>query len=222
MNIEMVDHPIQRDLIDRLMHSDGLKFSELKPNGMESNIFMYHLNSLIKSGYITKTANLYSLTAKGLTYVDSLSSSNLKPRKQPKLIAIIAVKNKDDEWLLLERKFQPYKDQLMLPSGKQHFGESIATHANRELFEKTGLDVPLSYRGMANISMNEDSQVLTHVVAHIHTGFSDDIKLPAENDKFKFVLHNFKDNTKQLMPGTREIYKLLISDESIFITNLEF
>ncbi len=221
--MKMVDHPIQRDLINRLMRSDGLRFSELKPDGMESNIFMYHLNSLIKSGYISKIDNIYSLSTNGLTYVDSLSSSNNKPSKQPKLIAIIAIKNKTDEWLLLERKFQPFKGQLMLPSGKQHFGENIPTHAKRELFEKTGLNnIPLTFRGLANISMSKQQNVLTHVVAHIHSGYLDAIQLPPENDKFKFVLHNFKDNNKTLMSGTNEIYKLLSSQNQIFITNLEF
>lgn len=222
MNMVMINHPIQRDLIDRLMHSDGLRFSEFKPDGMESNIFTYHLKSLIKLDYLTKIDNQYCLTTKGLNYVDSLSSVNNRPSKQPKIIAIIAVKNINNQWLLLERKLQPYRGQLMLPSGKQHFGENITTHAKRELFEKTGIDIPLTFRGIANISISSGDQVLTHVVAHIHSAYLDNIKLPSENDKFKFVLHNFKDSNKPLMSGTKEICNLLISNNQLFITNLEF
>jgi ADP-ribose pyrophosphatase YjhB (NUDIX family) len=183
---------------------------------------MYHLKSLISGGYVIKTESIYTLTPKGLTYVDSLSSDNLKPRKQPKLIAIIAVNDKFGKYLLLERKFQPYKDALMLPSGKQHFGEDIYVHAKRELKEKTGLNIPLTYRGVANISLGENNQTLTHVVAHVHSGTIDEILLPAENDRFKFVLHDFKTKNKNLMPGTYEIYKLINSEQPNFITNLSF
>jgi len=183
---------------------------------------MYHLKSLISGGYVLKTDSQYALTAKGLTYVDSLSSQNLKPRKQPKLIAIIVIKDNQGRYILLERKFQPYKNKLMLPSGKQHFGEDIYQHAKRELLEKTGLDIPLSYRGIANISLGENNQVLTHVVAHVHSGTTDNIKLPIENDKFKFVLHDFKTKDQNLMPGTKEIFELVKSDQPAFITNLSF
>ena len=204
------------------MRSDGMRFSSLKPRDMESNIFMYHLKSLISGGYVLKKGSEYALTAKGLTYVDSLSSKNLKPRKQPKLIAIVAIKDSHDKWLLLERKFQPYKNTLMLPSGKQHFGEDIYEHAKRELLEKTGLNIPLIYRGIANISLGENNQVLTHVVAHVHSGVTKTIKLPIENDKFKFILDDFKTNDLDLMPGTREIFELVKSDKQPFIANLNF
>jgi 8-oxo-dGTP diphosphatase len=202
------------------MRSDGMRFSSLKPDDMESNIFMYHLKSLISGGYVLKTGTNYILTPKGLTYVDSLSSKNLKPRKQPKLIAIVAIKDDQNRYLLLQRKFQPYKDLLMLPSGKQHFGENITDHAKRELLEKTGLDIPLSYRGIANIILGENNQILTHVVAHVHSGITKTIKLPTDNDKFKFVLHDFKTKGLNLMPGTREIFELVNSNQRAFITNL--
>jgi ADP-ribose pyrophosphatase YjhB (NUDIX family) len=207
--------------MNKLMHSDGLRFSQLKPKDLESNVFMYHLKILIKSGYVIKVDANYTLTPKGLSYVDSLSQENLKPRKQPKLIAIVAVKNQLGEYLLLERKFQPYNGQLMLPSGKQHLGEDFEAHAKRELCEKTGLKLDLTFRGTANIIIRENQEVLTHVVAHIHSGISKEIILPPDNDMFNFHLYEQGNKTNAIMPGTSEILKLLETTKSIFVTNLD-
>jgi ADP-ribose pyrophosphatase YjhB (NUDIX family) len=217
----MVEHHIEKELIDRLMFADGLRFSELKPAGMESNIFMYHLNSLIKSNLVIKKDSQYKLSSKGLTYVDSISSQNLKPRKQPKIITIIAVRDKDNSWLLLQRKFQPYIGQFMFPSGKQHFGENIANHAKRELMEKTGLNTALLYRGIANIQISKDNDILTHVIAHIHSGVVDDVAIPAETSKYRYILFDFNNHSYNLMPGTREIYDALENGNEVLNLNLE-
>ncbi|MDB5184783.1 MAG: Hydrolase [Candidatus Saccharibacteria bacterium] len=204
----VIEHHIQRSIIDRLMHHAQLRFSELKPDGMESNIFMYHLKQLIKAGLVAKTNDAYHLAYAGLQYVDGLSSDDLRPRKQPKLIAIMALHTATGQWLLAERLVQPYIGQRMFVSGKQHFGESFAEQAAREIHEKTGVDVALTYRGIANIRIHDGQMALTHVVAHVHQGEVAQI-LPAPSDRFRYVWHDFSEDQAPLMPGTRELYEQL-------------
>ena len=200
------------------MHSHGLRFSELKPDGMESNIFMYHLKQLMSGGYVIKELQKYQLSDKGLQYVDGLSETNFKPRKQPKVVAIIALQNSEGQWLLGQRKIQPYLDKLVLPSGKQHFGESIYDHAKRELVEKTGLDIPLTYRGIASVSIKGPNETISHIIGHVHSGVYDN-DLPSETKKLKFVWHDFVDN-KDLLAGTVEIYEALGKDNQLFMIDL--
>src|SRR4051812_38755839 len=104
----VIEHHIQRDIINRLMHHQSLRFSELKPEGMESNIFMYHIAQLKKLKYIAKNDQGYHLLHKGLQYVDGIRTDTLRPYQQPKVIAIIVLQNSQGAWLMAERKMQPY------------------------------------------------------------------------------------------------------------------
>lgn len=208
----MIEHHIQRDIVNELMYHACLRFSELKPDGMESNIFMYHLNQLIKGGYVEKFESGYRLAPMGLQYVDGISSVSLKPRKQPKIIAIVALENQEGKWLLAERKIQPYIGERMFPSGKQHLGESFSEHARRELREKIGHEVSLRFRGIAEIIIYRDGQVLTQVLAHVHSGKLDESEPPAASDRFSYVWHDFDKDEHQLMAGTKELHEALCQE----------
>ncbi|MEO6761095.1 MAG: NUDIX domain-containing protein [Candidatus Saccharimonadales bacterium] len=206
----MIEHHIQRTIIERLTYADSLRFSKLKPDGMESNIFMYHLKQLIKDGYVEKKDTSYRLSSLGLTYVDGLSTTSQNPRQQPKLIAIIALHDAAGRWLLAERKTQPYIGTRMFISGKQHRGEDFTEHALRELREKTGLSTNLRQQGVANIQIhNQSGELLTHAAALVNVGEVASTALPTDSERFHFVWHDFTVDQAILMPGTREIYEKL-------------
>lgn len=204
----MIEHHIQRKILERLMTSESLRFSELKPDGMESNIFMYHLRQLQKQDFILKTGDGYGLAHKGLQYVDGLQSGTLKPYRQPKLIAIVILENKDGHFMLAERKTQPYVGTRMFMSGTQHFNESFPEQSARELREKGLPGVQMEYRGVADVQISHDDELLTHVFAHVHYGTYDG-DLPIEDDRFRYVWHDFNDTKTELVAGTREIYELI-------------
>lgn len=217
----MIEHHIQRSIIDRLMRAPALRFSGLKPAGMESNIFMYHLKQLIKQKYVEKTVEgAYRLAPTGLSYVDRLSV-NLKPREQPKLIAILALHDEAGRWLLAERKAQPYIGTRMFISGKRHRGEHAGAHAARELHEKTGLQAELRQRGMADIQIYAATgELLTHAVALVYEGIVPADAAPPEADRLRYVWHDFADVRVPLMPGTRELYEQLGAGNQAFAIDL--
>lgn len=222
MSIVTIAHHIQRQIIEKLTFAPSLKFSQLKPDGLESNIFTYHLRQLIQQKLVEKTDDGYTLAPAGLTYVDSLSFTNLKPRKQPKLVTIIALQNNAGQWLLAKRKIQPFIGRLMLINGKQHFGEDPESHAIRELEEKTDLKIDLTRRGLADIQIsNADEVLLTHVVGHVYQGKIDATELPADSERFHYQWCDQKDlQDPDVMPGTREILAELSTSDSLFITSL--
>jgi DNA-binding HxlR family transcriptional regulator len=50
----MIDHHIQKQIIADLVECETARFADLKPANLDSNMFTYHLQSLIKQKLITK------------------------------------------------------------------------------------------------------------------------------------------------------------------------
>jgi hypothetical protein len=216
--ITVIEHHIQRDIIDRLMHNQRLRFSELKPAGMESNIFMYHIAQLKKLHYIDKDDEGYFLIHDGLQYVDGLRRDSIRPHRQPKVIAIVVLRNDQGQWLMAERITQPYIHQRMFMSGQQHFGESLYDQPARELAEIGIQDVTTTYRGIADIQITTSAGVLTQVVAHVHSSIYNGPP-PQDNDRFHYVWHDFALDNEVLMPGTNELYEQL-QDAEPFVCSI--
>lgn len=204
------------------MHKEELRFSELKPKELESNIFMYHLKSLIKQGYVVKNDNGYSLAPAGLHYADNLSHINLKPRSQPKIITILVVQNSYNQLLLAQRKVQPFINLYMFPSGKQHLYETINEHVKRESIEKLSIKLDFAYKGEAEIVMSAKGIIISHVIAHVHY-VRENIALPKENDRFIYSwanLQNIKEDS--IMPGTSEIFQELENHKTFILKSMKF
>lgn len=216
----MIEHHIQITIINLLSSASSLRFTQLKPAQLESNLFVYHLKQLIAAGYVEKCDDkAYSLTNKGLTYVDSLTLTNNKPRLQPKLIAIIAIQNKQNEWLLAQRKRQPYIERYMLLSGKQHFGESTVEHIKREATEQLQIDIPLVWRGFCDIKLSNGDVLISHLAAHIYRGeYNGDP--PKSNRKFRYSWHAVDANIGSIA-GTSEICHRLETTTEPFHLSLD-
>lgn len=209
----VVEHHIQREILRRLSLHKNLRFSTLKPDGMESNIFMYHLHQLLKTGFVDKRDGGYQLGLQGLRYADNIvSSDKFTPARYPKPLSVIMLTNPKGELLMVCRHKQPYIDMYMFLSGKQHFGEDPLPHAKRELYEKTGLKgVDLIRRGVGDFRMrNSDGEVITHVTAHIYSGEYNgpSILSPQSYYSFSWFLPE-QVKSLPLMPGTFELYELM-------------
>lgn len=217
----MIEHHIQKDILLRLSKAAELRFSELKPDDLESNAFMYHLKQLQTQKLVDKTEQGYRLSDDGLAYIDGFSFNTLKLRKQPKVVGILAIRNETGEWLVAKRKYQPYIHQYMLPSGKQHLGEGAAEHVDRELKEKLHLDVPLERRGMADIRIYRGDKLITHVLAHIYEGSVKDNQLPPETHQFSFEWAAKTSNVHKFLAGTCEIMDKLENEAGSFFLSLD-
>lgn len=163
-------HSYERYILYRLALADQKRFSELRPKGAETNLFVYHIHKLIREGLVRKVDKGYALTASGTRYVDKLSLRNFEPRFQPKIVTLIICKNPKREYLLYTRKQQPFYGLIGFPYGKIHFGEKIKQAAERELREKTGLQANLIHSGDAYLTVSQNGELLTHMLAHVFVG----------------------------------------------------
>ena len=206
----VVEHHIQREILRKLSLASTLRFSQLKPDGMESNIFMYHVNRLLQGDYVQRKSGAYQLGVHGLRYADNIvSSTDFTPALHPKPIAIIVLTNSTGEVLLVRRNTQPYIDSYMFLSGKQHFGEDPLPHAHRELLEKANLDgVDLERRGLADYRVrNQLGEVITHVIGHVYCGSYDGPAPKSWTPRYSFKWHSPEHMAKlAVLPGTLELY----------------
>lgn len=205
-------HHIQRKIINKLMYSPTLGYAKMRPAGVESNHFAYHLEQLLKAGYITKKDRDYYLTNKGKALADKVSHEKMDVRLQPHIVTSIFITNDSGKSLVFKHEFQPYFGLYGAPQGRLHYDETIADAAARELREKTGLEgVALTHRGMAYIQAMSGDETISKLLAHVFTGAvhgEPTVQTEAKSGTPSWI-NAASLNTRQCMPGFNDIRKLL-------------
>jgi 8-oxo-dGTP pyrophosphatase MutT (NUDIX family) len=218
-------HHIQRKILSLLMHATTLNYAQMRPKGVESNHFAYHLDQLVQAKLVIKQDRSYSLTTEGLALVDRVSHDNITVRKQPHIVTSICITNDAGQTLLFKHAFQPYLNLVGFVQGRLHFEETIAEAARRELLEKTGLqDIKLTHRGMAYIHATKQGASISKILVHDFEGtvkgtpplISNDPQkgTPTWGDATAYAEH-------ECMPGFGEINKLLNQSTRLFFAEIE-
>lgn len=209
-----VTHHIQKFIIDVLMYQKLARFRDLRPPKVDTNLFTYHLNSLVKQGMVEKAEGGYMLSPLGLSYVDRVSSEDKKIRTQPKIITMLVVQNSEGDILLQRRTKQPYIDTWTLPYGKIHVEDvSVALAAQREAFEKLGLEKQeMTHAGDCYIRVHTPSGLLSTTLAHVFLFYKDDIAL---SDNLVWARpHRLSDYT--LAPAVEEVMARTFFKDSFY------
>lgn len=218
-------HHIQRKILQLLIHTPVLNYARLRPAGVESNHFAYHLHQLIRAGLVAKDGGGYVLTPEGLTFADRASHATAAPRKQPHIVTILHITNDEGQLILFTHAFQPYIGYVGLPKGRIHYEEHIADAAARELFEKTGLQIePLEHRGMVYVSARRDGEVISKILGHVFTGTVQGApKLTTDNPQKGMPGWGKPDpsSAAKYMPGFWQITKLISETKGWFFAELE-
>jgi ADP-ribose pyrophosphatase YjhB (NUDIX family) len=194
----------------------------MRPKGVESNHYAYHLDQLVREGLISKDERRYSLTAKGLALADRVSHRDMTVREQPHIVTSLHITNDAGQVLLYRHAFQPYLNLYGPPQGRFHTGERIAQAAVRELAEKTGLtDVPLQHRGMAYVTAMRQGVPISTLLLHVFSGTvpgSPALVAPTRNGSCSWMSAVELANAAY-MPGYQEITEQLRNgkDELFFI-----
>lgn len=202
-------HEIQKHILKKLSLEKNARYSDLKPKGVEGNLFVYHLKLLIKDGYVSNTKDSYRLTAEGRRFVDRVSFETFRERIQPKIVTLLVIKNAE-KYLFYRRTRSPFNGRVGFPYGKIHLEERLDEAASRELEEKTGLKLPIKHRGIVYISVHDETELVSHMLCHIFTGSVRTRGDQSPTPKGECFWSRFEDIPKnELIPGVPQIIGLL-------------
>lgn len=212
----IVEHNIQKHILQILNYKEYAKFSEMRPEKTDSNLYSYHLNKIISSGYVIKTDMGYTLSHKGLRYVEYTSGGSMKIRKQPKITTAVLLKNIDGAILLTTRNKQPYINFYGLPLGKTHSekDKTILDAARRELYEKTGVKFKkLAHVGDMYLKIYKDDILISDLLVH---AFSARCNRKFATNESSIWLKREEFGKVKIVPGAMEIINSIESGERFF------
>lgn len=203
MNITVAKHDIQKYILSYLMYHGVVRFRDLQPPKVKTNLFSYHLKLLQKNDLIQWTGDGYTLSTLGLAYVDRLDDDGNFAYQQPKMITMFVVQNSDGGILLQHRMKQPYIDTWTLPNGKLYLDEeSLAHAAEREVDHLIGIEHPvIRHVGDCYIRVFDNDAPLTVTFVHIFALQSDTI-IPTEDQMW---IHPRKLHKVTLAPAVEQI-----------------
>ncbi len=209
-------HIYQKHILDLLRHSDELHYAQLQPEGVESSHFKYHLNQLMKDGYVgQKSRGIYALTSEGSAYVDTLSEGTVLPEQSPKVITYTLLEDSQCYYLQTKTK-APYRGLLNMVGGKVHIGESTNDAARREVFEKTGMEVEdVRLRGIAEVRVYSENVLLSHVVAYV---YSSSFNVTAQESGLSAIYKDRLSSQVDCAPDLKELVAAL--SDSVYTLDL--
>ncbi len=179
---DLIKHHIDRHILSVLLRQKYARFRDMRPPKVDTNLYSYHLKTMVTGGLVEKTEKGYTLSPIGLSYVDRVNAEKVQIRSQPKIVNMLLVQDGYGKVLLQKRTKQPFIDTWTLPYGKIHIDdESVISAASRESTEKLNyLPEKIRHVGDCYIRTHIDSDILTTTLAHICRFESDDIKATDE------------------------------------------
>jgi ADP-ribose pyrophosphatase YjhB (NUDIX family) len=176
-------HYIQKYIIELLVSVESARFSALRPPTTNTNLFTYHLNSLIKTGMVRKDEDGYTLDSAGLAYVDRFGTEKIAISIQPKIIIMLLIQNSEGDILLQRRTRQPYINTWTLPYGKlETHDSSIMVAAKRQASDRFGLvDQQMKHAGDCYIRVQSKDTIISTTLVHVFSFNCDDIKSSADS-----------------------------------------
>ena len=139
-------HSVAVVIMRELYIKPDARYSDLmRPTGLESDVFKFHLRRLIKQGIVEKLGvGTYALTAAGKELANRFDYPAGVAVRQPKMTTITILRREQGdghEYLFHRRSRNPYYGYWGVLGGAVAWGESFEAAAQRGVRLRTGLDV---------------------------------------------------------------------------------
>lgn len=158
---------IQNYILSKLKNAKILRYSEMQPDKVPNDLYNYHLQFLVKKGFINKTEDGYSLASAGIKHVaDPYPTNNaITSLFKINVITIVSrVVNGKIEILNQIRKSNPSYGKVGIPGGVVLKGELIEPAATRKLKQETGLDAKFKLIGCERRIMYREGEIFSDLM----------------------------------------------------------
>lgn len=215
----MLDHHIQRTIVYKLAFSEGMRFSELKPEDLENKAFDYHLKKVTKAGYVVKSDDgLYRLTPEGqLMWRMSQKKSAQADRAYSTLL--LAVQRQDDgAWLLYRRRTHPMIGLSGFMHAKPSPDATAPELAAQVLTEQTGLTGKFVVHGNGYFRVFRGGTLegFTHFTLLRCTEIQGELR--QNNELAEYYWDTDPDwQAPDMIPNTQTLHKMLQAPEGCFV-----
>ena len=217
-------HPLDKHILSALIRNPQLRYAELRPPNVEGNLFMYHLKRLANDGLIRKSADgAYELTPDGKLTADKMQLDTLEIDRQPRIVILMAVREKTKGWLLHRRKVQPVIDMVGFLHANLKLGESILDTAAATLKRVTGLAASFKFRGSGSITIYKSKEVESFIAFYLVEATKTSGQLIAETElglNFWEARPDFE--RPDFIPSMKQMVRLLDGPKQPFFTELTY
>lgn len=159
--------PIQNQILSKLKNAKNLRYSEMQSKEIPNDLFNYHLQHLVKQGYVSKGERGYFLSDIGIRHVADPYPHNDAITSLFKLnvITIVSrISNGNLEILNQIRKSNPSYGKIGIPGGVVLKGESIESAASRKLKQETGLNAEFKLVGCERRIMYKSGDIFSDII----------------------------------------------------------
>ena len=214
-------HHLQKTILLKLAHLETARFADLKPKGLDSNVFTYHLKQLINSKLVEKqSGGDYCITQKGKLAVINVRLDSKSELEQAHPVLYLTAQNDKGEWLLRKRLVHPAYGKIGFLHIEPNAHEDIFVTARRMFKQRTGLDAEFRVRGSGflKILRNDELESYTQFTLLQADSFDGVLNSPGESGHNIWYSGNFKE--PEMFPNMPEIMNTLMSSDKIFFLNL--
>jgi hypothetical protein len=168
----VIDHFLQANILAKLTTADRpLRFSELKEDGIENSLFMYHANKLIDRGLVQKDDSGFGLTLKGARWVNYAGILHSFRPLTPRPLIQFLIQDRQNNLLLAVRKgrLREFLNDYLLPGDIYRHGSNLEDNVKlilQELFGSVPLPQP-TLLTTADIMHTFDDGFTNHVISYI-------------------------------------------------------
>jgi ADP-ribose pyrophosphatase YjhB (NUDIX family) len=174
---------IQKHALRVLMRHAQASLKEMKPQGVDANLFSYHIHYLKTLHIIESVARgHYQLTTKGMRTAGKLSSDTGGEADDVKTI-IVLYASRGDEVLLFKWSRHPYLGYFSLPHDRYNYGESLSSALNEALNDKlklTFVQAEPTYMKSGMIHILHNGEQVSCMSAHVYRISADSVSLPMD------------------------------------------